>query len=252
MAYVVGTTATIVDIAINDAAIFFQCFTASLLVLLPSTPLCRASVRLYVNANIIADDTILALRLRCADSLCMNKRLRGAAAQPRTPPYVQKPLPANHFIPSMAPRSASRPKLLSICYLYRACVDRERSDLEDRRIFARETRLVNEMALKTRSVTGIWSIRVNCRNQGSPAGTVHRACRTSWPPAASRNTASTMTRATVIAMWEMPKMKAFFKGAGHGVLEACLKREHHSETDKPEDGQRRFDDEQRRDLQDDP
>ena len=25
------------------------------------------------------------------------------------------------------------------------------------------------------------------------------------------NTASTMTRATVIAMWEMPKMKAFFK-----------------------------------------
>ena len=63
-------------------------------------------------------------------------------------------------------------------------------------------------------------------------------------------------------------MKAFFKvtakmmlpGVVSGAIlswitlinEACLKREHPFETDKPEDGQREFDDEQRRDLQDDP
>ena len=70
MAYVVGTTATIVDIAINDAAIFFQCFTASLLVLCLD-PLVGCLVRLYVNANIICDDTITALRLSVPDSLCI-------------------------------------------------------------------------------------------------------------------------------------------------------------------------------------
>ncbi|MDN4192891.1 hypothetical protein CYJ39_10440 [Bifidobacterium longum] len=70
MAYVVGTTATIVDIAINDAAIFFQCFTASLLVLCLD-PLVGRLVRLYVNANIICDDTITALRLSVPDSLCI-------------------------------------------------------------------------------------------------------------------------------------------------------------------------------------
>ncbi|KAB7326279.1 hypothetical protein GBB54_09555, partial [Bifidobacterium longum] len=52
---------------------------------------------------------------------------------------LEPALPSQSLIPPQsAPRSASRPKLLSICYLYRACVDRERSDLEDRRIFARE------------------------------------------------------------------------------------------------------------------
>ncbi|KAB6733355.1 hypothetical protein GBK86_06925 [Bifidobacterium longum] len=70
MAYVVGTTATIVDIAINDAAIFFQCFTASLLVLCLD-PLVECLVRLYVSANIICDDTITALRLSVPDSLCI-------------------------------------------------------------------------------------------------------------------------------------------------------------------------------------
>lgn len=73
---------------------------------------------------------------------------RGATAQSEHPPYVKSPLPSQSLIPPQsAPRSASRPKLLSICYLYRACVDRERSDLEDRRIFVR-TRLVNEIWLE--------------------------------------------------------------------------------------------------------
>ena len=73
----------------------------------------------------------------------------GGSRPARThPPYVQKP-PSKPITntPQSAPRSASRPKLLSICYLYRACVDRERSDLEDRRIFVR-TRLVNEIWLE--------------------------------------------------------------------------------------------------------
>lgn len=69
----------------------------------------------------------------------------GATAQPEHSPYAKSPLPSQSLIPPQsAPRSASRPKLLLICYLYRACVDRERSDLEDRRIFVR-TRLVNEI-----------------------------------------------------------------------------------------------------------
>lgn len=72
----------------------------------------------------------------------------GATAQPEHSPYAKSPLPSQSLIPPQsAPRSASRPKLLSICYLYRACVDRERSDLEDRRIFVR-TRLVNEIWLE--------------------------------------------------------------------------------------------------------
>lgn len=73
----------------------------------------------------------------------------GGSRPARThPPYVQKP-PSKPITntPQSVPRSASRPKLLSICYLYRACVDRERSDLEDRRIFVR-TRLVNEIWLE--------------------------------------------------------------------------------------------------------
>lgn len=73
---------------------------------------------------------------------------RGATAQPEHSPYAKSPLPSQSLIPPQsAPRSASRPKLLLICYLYRACVDRERSDLEDRRIFVR-TRLVNEIWLE--------------------------------------------------------------------------------------------------------
>ena len=76
------------------------------------------------------------------------KHLRGATAQPEHSPYVKTP-PSKPIAntPQSAPRSASRPKLLLICYLYRACVDRERSDLEDRRIFVR-TRLVNEIWLE--------------------------------------------------------------------------------------------------------
>ena len=72
----------------------------------------------------------------------------GATAQPEHSPYAKSPLPSQSLIPPQsAPRSPSRPKLLLICYLYRACVDRERSDLEDRRIFVR-TRLVNEIWLE--------------------------------------------------------------------------------------------------------
>ena len=76
------------------------------------------------------------------------KHLRGQPPSPNTPRMSKAPLPSQSLIPPQsAPRSASRPKLLLICYLYRACVDRERSDLEDRRIFVR-TRLVNEIWLE--------------------------------------------------------------------------------------------------------
>ena len=57
-------------------------------------------------------------------------------AAPSTPLNAQKSA-KNQIFPFGLQENVRSP-LLSICYLYRACVDRERSDLEDRPIFARE------------------------------------------------------------------------------------------------------------------
>ena len=129
-------------------------------------------------------------------------------------------------------------------------MDRERSDLEDRRIFVR-TRLVNEIWLEDTLGDGDMEHQHGAvtkdHQQEQSTGHVEPAGRQQCHEHGIHDDQGHGHRDVGDAEDE-----GVLQGAGHGVLEACLKREHPFETDKPEDGQREFDDEQRRDLQDDP